>query len=175
MSDLHDKLDKVRDRESFFDFVQALIEDRIDKAKDENRYPYGGQPGGWESSTIESYLEAALRWAQDSRDLPIGISSEASWRGFATFLLLRQDVRVTNRSLRQSQWRRRTRARESCASKIVPRLAALRNSRPGIGRRDRSHASYQSRPNRVHRGNPAPMKIATARSLAPSKSIPRAS
>src|SRR5262249_29632526 len=60
VSDLHDKLDKVRDRESFLDFVQALIEDRIEKAKDENRYPYGGQPGGWESSTIECGLEVAL-------------------------------------------------------------------------------------------------------------------
>ncbi len=68
------------------DFVDALIEDRVDKAKDEHRYPYGGQPGGWENSRIESYLEAALSWAQDSRDLPTGLPSEPSWRGFATFL-----------------------------------------------------------------------------------------
>lgn len=86
MSDLHDRLDKVRDRESFFDFVQALIEDRIEKAKEEQRYPHGGQPDGWENATIENYLEAALRWAQDSQNLASGMSSEASWHGFATFL-----------------------------------------------------------------------------------------
>ena len=86
MSDLNDKLDKVRDRETFFDFVQALIEDRIQKAKDEDRYPYGGQSGGWENSTIENYLEAALRWAQDSRNQPTGMPTEASWHAFATFL-----------------------------------------------------------------------------------------
>jgi hypothetical protein len=86
VSDLHEKLDKVCDRDSFFDFVQALIEDRIEKAKAEDRYPHGGQSGGWESSTIENYLDAALRWAQDSRNLPIGMPSEASWHGFATFL-----------------------------------------------------------------------------------------
>jgi hypothetical protein len=59
-----------------FDFVEALIEDRIEKAKDEDRYPYGGQPGGWENSKIESYLEAALAWARDSRNVPTGLPSD---------------------------------------------------------------------------------------------------
>ena len=86
VSDLNDKLDKVSDRESFFDFVQALIEDRIEKAKDEDRFPHGGQPGGWESSTIEGYLEAALGWARDSCNQPTGLPPEASWHAFATFL-----------------------------------------------------------------------------------------
>ncbi len=86
MTDLHEKLEHVHDRESFFDFVKALIEDRVEKAKDESRFPHGGQPGGWENSTIEHYLESALAWAQDSRNLPTGMPSEPSWHGFATFL-----------------------------------------------------------------------------------------
>jgi hypothetical protein len=86
VSDLHDKLQAVRDRETFFDFVRALIGDRIEKANDEKRYPYGGQPDEWETSTIESYLDAALQWATDSRNLPNGMPVEASWHGFATFL-----------------------------------------------------------------------------------------
>ena len=86
MSDLHDKLDKVHDRGSFFDFVRALIEDRVEKAKDEDRFPHGGQPDGWENATIETYLEAAFRWGQDSLNLPIGMPTEASWHAFAVFL-----------------------------------------------------------------------------------------
>ena len=86
MSKLLDKARNVRDRESFFDFVQALIEDRIEKAKDEARYPYGGQPDGWENSKIETYLDAALRWGQDSVGHEHGMSTEASWRDFARFL-----------------------------------------------------------------------------------------
>jgi hypothetical protein len=86
VGDLKDKLDKVRDRESFFDFVEALINDRVEKAKDEDRYPHGGQPGGWENTTIENFLKAALRWAVDSRNQPNGMPVEASWHDFAVFL-----------------------------------------------------------------------------------------
>ncbi|MGE0872485.1 MAG: hypothetical protein AB7P03_28275 [Kofleriaceae bacterium] len=86
MSGLCDQLQTVCDRESFFDFVRALIEDRIAKAKDEHRYPYGGQPDGWESSTIEGFLEAALAWAEASPRLAIDMPRAPSWRGFATFL-----------------------------------------------------------------------------------------
>jgi hypothetical protein len=86
VDDLRDKLDKVDDQESFLDFVKALAEDRREKAADEKAHPYGGQPGGWENCTIEEYLSAAVSWAEDSRGQPAGLSSDASWRGFATFL-----------------------------------------------------------------------------------------
>lgn len=86
MTDLEDKLDRVTDRETFLEFVRALAADRAEMAKDEAKYPYGGQPDGWESSTIESYLEAAVAWAVDSRDLPTGLPSTPSWQAFATFL-----------------------------------------------------------------------------------------
>ena len=54
----------------------------------EKAYPYGGQPGGWENSTIEAYLSAAVAWAADSMELPTGLAPEPSWRAFATFLYL---------------------------------------------------------------------------------------
>jgi hypothetical protein len=75
VSELRDKLDKVNDRASFLDFARALAIDRADKASN-----------GWESSTIEEYLDAAVSWAEDSGDSPTGLSTEPSWRGFATFL-----------------------------------------------------------------------------------------
>lgn len=74
MSELHDKLDKVHDRDSFLDFVRALVIDRAANA------------AAWESSTIEGYLDAAVSWAEDSHESPAGLSNEPSWRGFATFL-----------------------------------------------------------------------------------------
>lgn len=86
MRALHDKLERVDGLDSFLEFVQALVEDRIEKAKDEASYTHGGQPDGWEHSKIEDYLAAALSWAESSRNLPTGMSSEASWKGFATFL-----------------------------------------------------------------------------------------
>ena len=88
MSDLEDKLDNVVDRESFLEFVRALVADRVEKAKNEGKYPYGGQEGGWEHSTIGGYLEAALAWAVDSRHLPTGLASTPSWQMFATFLYM---------------------------------------------------------------------------------------
>jgi len=84
--DLHSKLDEVHDRESFLDFVRALAQERREKSANERSYPYGGQPGGWESSTIEDYLSAAVAWAEDSSGQPAGLPREPSWRGFATFL-----------------------------------------------------------------------------------------
>lgn len=79
-------LERVDDQASFLAFVKALAEDRRAKAATEAAHPYGGQPDGWENVTIDSYLDAAVAWAEDSRGLPTGLASEPSWRGFATFL-----------------------------------------------------------------------------------------
>jgi hypothetical protein len=100
VSDLDDKLERVNDRDSFLDFVQALVEDRVHKAKEEHRFPHGGQPDGWENSKLEDYLAAVLAavlaWALASRTLPNGLASER--RGAASPIpVLRQDLRVTTR------------------------------------------------------------------------------
>jgi len=87
--------DAVHDRESFFAFVRALVADREAAVAAEKRQPTDPRvlglvhdAGGWYNFTIESYLEAALRWAEDSdmgesQGLPPG----PSWRAFAAFLL----------------------------------------------------------------------------------------
>jgi hypothetical protein len=86
--------DAVRDRESFFAFVRALVADREAAVEAERRNPTDPRflglvrdAGGWYNFTIEAYLEAALRWAEDSdmgesQGLPAG----PSWQAFAAFL-----------------------------------------------------------------------------------------
>jgi hypothetical protein len=87
--------DTVHDRESFLAFVRALVADREAAVEAEQRKPtdprvLGLVPdaGGWYNFTIESYLDAAVRWAEDSdmgesQGLPAG----PSWKAFAVFLL----------------------------------------------------------------------------------------
>jgi hypothetical protein len=85
----------VTDRDSFLAFVRALAEDRRMSVAAERASPispYGADAGGWENVTIETFLEAALAWAEDSRRFPV----EPSWQAFATFLVLWQDLRVND-------------------------------------------------------------------------------
>ena len=89
MSDLNEKLELVTNRESFLEFVRALIEDRKDeKAKERVKpsNPYGQGANGWENTTVEDYLEAALAWAEATRGRTQGLSEEVTWKGFALFL-----------------------------------------------------------------------------------------
>jgi hypothetical protein len=82
---LEDCLDQVSDRETFLTFVKALVEDRKDSIELETvnpSSPYGSEAGGWENTTLESFLEAALAWAVESKQLP----NVASWKAFAEFL-----------------------------------------------------------------------------------------
>lgn len=86
--------DAVHDRESFCAFVRALVADREAAVEAEKRKPTDPRflglvqdAGGWYNFTIEAYLDAALRWAEDSdmghsQDLP----GEPSWKAFAFFL-----------------------------------------------------------------------------------------
>jgi hypothetical protein len=92
MDDVRDPLDPdtVHDRESFFAFVRALAADRRASVAAERQAPsspYGPQAGGWENATIESFLEAALSWGEDT-DMGVsqGLPAEPSWQAFAAFL-----------------------------------------------------------------------------------------
>ena len=87
MSDLHELVESVSDRESFLVFVEALEQDRRRKGR-----RLGGQYGpdgyGWQNSTLEDFLEAAVAWTRDSIGLPIELPPEPSWRSFARFLYM---------------------------------------------------------------------------------------
>jgi len=83
MPDLEELLDEVKDMNSFFEFVRALIKDREVSAQYEQNNPFGY----WENVTIESYLDAALSWAETTRmGKTQGENGEPSWRTFAEFL-----------------------------------------------------------------------------------------
>lgn len=82
---------QVTDRESFFTFVRALIADRMDSLAKEAKHPsnpWGPAANGWENTSIEAFLDAALAWAEtthmgQSQGLGDG---RPSWRTFALFL-----------------------------------------------------------------------------------------
>lgn len=62
MSDLVAKLDAVKDERSFTEFLYALAENRRN----------GDSVSPWQWDTIEDFLEAAGRWAEDSENgLPV--------------------------------------------------------------------------------------------------------
>jgi hypothetical protein len=73
--ELHEQLETVTDEESFLAFVQALLIDRRCNAE------------RWENSSIESFLEAASAWAEDSAfGSKQGLLTASLWKKFATFL-----------------------------------------------------------------------------------------
>lgn len=89
---LHEILERVHDRETFLDFVDALIADReaAVAAEQENPTPFVGavaDRGSWYNYSIESYLEACLAWATagSERTSP-RLPEPPSWKAFAEFL-----------------------------------------------------------------------------------------
>ena len=102
--------DNVHGRESFLAFVRALVEDREAALEAERRKPtdpriLGLVPdaGGWYNFTIEAYLEAALRWAEDSDGGVRGAAGEAVVEGFRVVPALRQDLRVADAQRRRAE------------------------------------------------------------------------
>jgi len=91
--ELYELLDRAEDQASFFRFVEALIEDRADSVRREaagrkTRVPAEAEDGGWQNSTIESFLDAGLAWARATymgRN-PHELGQPPSWRHFASFL-----------------------------------------------------------------------------------------
>ena len=83
--------DAVHDRDSFLAFVAALVKDREASVAAERvapSSPYGPDAGGWENVTIESFLFAALRWAESTgMGVSQGLPAGPSWQGFAAFLI----------------------------------------------------------------------------------------
>ena len=89
--DLHESLERVDDLGSFLEFVGHLLADREDAVREALKQPvdpFGRGPRSWENHTIEAFLEAALRWSDDSRGRAMGLPERPSWRALATFLLM---------------------------------------------------------------------------------------
>jgi rhamnogalacturonyl hydrolase YesR len=80
---LHEALDKVKDKASFFEFLHVLIEDReVAEALEQEspeKWQWGGA-NGWQNSAISSFLECASCYFNEES------SEELSWRDFAEFL-----------------------------------------------------------------------------------------
>jgi hypothetical protein len=89
-TELEQLLELVTDRDSFLAFAGALVADRVDEVEQEKQTPsspYGPGANGWENSTIEAFLDAALAWARSTRmGQTQGLAAEPSWKAFAVFL-----------------------------------------------------------------------------------------
>ncbi len=83
-------LEEVTDQQTFLAFAKRLQVDRAHSAELERKNPasaYGPDAGGWENTTIESFLDAAIAWAEDSKfGVSQGLSPSNPWKQFATFL-----------------------------------------------------------------------------------------
>ena len=94
MSDTDDemmtRLEAVTDANSFLAFVHALVADResaVQRQKAQPSTPWGPDAGGWENTRIETYLEAAAAWAEDTDfGASQGLNASNPWRLFAQFL-----------------------------------------------------------------------------------------
>ena len=84
------KLEAVTDEASLVEFISALAADREDEVAKEKLHPSspcGRGVNGWENITIESFLEAASAWAEDSRNGLSAFPKEQNpWRRCAAIL-----------------------------------------------------------------------------------------
>lgn len=72
--DLHEQLAEVMDATTFLAFVHALAADK--RASND-----------WENTSVETFLEAAIAWAEGSEfGIRQGLSPSNPWAQFATFL-----------------------------------------------------------------------------------------
>jgi hypothetical protein len=90
MLDVHGLIEQVIDAPTFLKFAQALTLDRVESKKMELFAQVNAnvaEENKWENTTIESFLEAAITWAEDS-DFGIsqGLLPSNPWRQFAVFL-----------------------------------------------------------------------------------------
>lgn len=88
--ELFQALHSVRDEESFLQFLLALRDDRESSVAQEKvaaSPPYGPEARDWENTTIERYLDTAVRWARDSvNGNPFYVKPENPWRRCADIL-----------------------------------------------------------------------------------------
>ena len=91
MVDLYKLADQVTDEKSFLDFISFLAADRADEVAIEKinpSAPYGPGANGWENGTVESFLTAAVAWAESSiNGLEFYKKPDNPWKRCAQILL----------------------------------------------------------------------------------------
>jgi hypothetical protein len=86
-------VEQVRDEASLLRFIAALKADWDDEQAKEHANPsslYGPGANGWQNGTIGAFLDAGLRWAEDTRlDTSGSVVAfpENPWRRIAYMLL----------------------------------------------------------------------------------------
>lgn len=84
--EIHEGLERVNGPKTFLEFVRLLHADRLAEI-DQPVDACGRGANGWESHTIEDFLEAAIAWGEDS---DMGASQDlgdaSAWKRCATFL-----------------------------------------------------------------------------------------
>lgn len=90
--DLERSADKVRDIQSFLDFLEVLMRDWEVASHSEKQSPSARYSSmyGWENTTIGSFLEAAIAGARDNKlGEPGGTHAGSNpWRQAAEIMLL---------------------------------------------------------------------------------------
>lgn len=84
MTDLNDLCEAVYDETTFIVFLNALLVDFQQSRKIEAgtpSSPYSAAAKGWENTTIDGFLEAAVAWAHDAPP-----KDENPWRRAANIL-----------------------------------------------------------------------------------------
>jgi len=88
--ELFDALELVRDEETFLQFLLALRDDREASIAQEAvtpSSPYVSDARGWENTTIERFMDTAVRWARDSvNGNPFYQMPDNMWRRCADIL-----------------------------------------------------------------------------------------
>jgi hypothetical protein len=82
-------LESVHDEETFLQFLLALRDDREASIAEEETPSsrLGSDTGGWENTTIERFLDTAVRWARDSvNGNPFYKKPDNPWRRCADIL-----------------------------------------------------------------------------------------
>lgn len=87
---LDQAFEAVNDEASFIAFVSVLAADRRDESQKEElnpSSPFGPGANGWENTTIDGFLEAAARGAEDRMQSPFYEAPTNAWKRCAEILL----------------------------------------------------------------------------------------
>jgi hypothetical protein len=85
--ELEQLVNQVNSKETFLEFVRALVADWDEEQKLEKKSPsnpFGRGAKGWENGSIGSFLDAMQAWTVDSREK---ILAAPDWKTFARILL----------------------------------------------------------------------------------------